>query len=99
MRYHFNNCRGRDHARYFGPTAFYDLNFHGIQETQATNLRAGDECVVATYNKSGDVSFTWFAFSHEEIMPAKAGSGSEKFRVQFWQVAQNGNAILSGGRS
>jgi hypothetical protein len=83
MRHYFNNCRCRDYISRFGSDAFYDLNLHGIQDTQAKGLRVGDECVVAAYAANGDVSFSWYAFTHERIMPAKGGPKSERFRVLF----------------
>ena len=83
VRYFFNNCRGRHHKTLFGGSAFYDLNLHGAQSTQANDLRRGDECVVAEYCENGDVKFTWIKFTHEKIMPVKGGSRTEKFRVQF----------------
>lgn len=76
----FNNCRGRDHASLFGTGAFYDLNRHGRQAKMATNLRQGDECVVATPDADGHILFGWFAFTHETIMPAEDGVG---VRVMF----------------
>src|SRR4051794_40989703 len=71
----FNNCRRRDHAGLFGAGAFYDLDRDGRQAKMATNLRRGDECVVATPDADGDIVFSWFAFSHEAVMPAESDVG------------------------
>ncbi len=69
MTVFFNNCRGRDHARLFGPTAFYDLNTTGLQAKMATNLTAGQECVVASYDDIGRVVFNWYVLSKETVEP------------------------------
>jgi hypothetical protein len=71
----FINCRRRPHARIVGERAFYDLNRHGRQATMATNLRPGEECVVATPERSSDVVFGWFAFTDERVMPDEHGVG------------------------
>src|SRR5207302_4145317 len=76
----FNNCRARDHAGTYGGNAFYDLNRTGKQGQMATNLKRGEECVVATPNEDGDIEFVWFSFSHEKIMPDENGTAT---RVQF----------------
>jgi hypothetical protein len=75
-----NNCRRRDHIALFGEGAFYDLNREGRQATMATNLRPGDECVVATPDGDGDIVFNWFSFSHEAIMRDDEG---DDVRVLF----------------
>jgi hypothetical protein len=41
----------------------------------ATNLKRGDECVVATPDASGNIVFSWFSFSHKAVMPAEDGIG------------------------
>lgn len=46
----------------------------------ATDLGGGDECVVATPDPLGDIDFRWFAFSHEQVLPAEEGT---KVRVLF----------------
>ncbi len=48
----------------------------------ATDLRPGDECVVATPVESGEIDFTWFSFTHEKIMDMPDKPGTE-VRVQF----------------
>ena len=65
----FNNCRARDHAGLFGAAAFYDLNTTGRQATMATNLERGEECIVATPARGGDIVFSRFSLSREALMP------------------------------
>ena len=65
----FNNCRARDHAGLFGASAFYDLSTTGMQATMATNLKRGEECIVATPDANGEIVFSWFSLSREEMMP------------------------------
>jgi hypothetical protein len=76
----FNNCRARDHAAIYGGSAFYDLDRTGKQAQMATDLKRGEECVVATPNKDGDIEFVRFSCSHEKIMPDENGVAA---RVQF----------------
>ena len=76
----FNNCRARDHVSIYGENAFYDLNRTGKQAEMATDLKRGEECVVATPNEDGDIEFVWFSFTQEKIMPDEDGIAT---RVQF----------------
>ena len=69
----FNNYRGRKHSELYGDEAFYDLNLTGRHATMATNLRKRDKCVVATADSSNVVEFSWFAFSHELVLPDERG--------------------------
>ena len=71
MLFLLNNCRGRRHSVLYGAaSAFYDLNCTSRQGQAARNIKAGDECVVATREGSAaDVHFRWFRFSHEERRP------------------------------
>ena len=52
---YFNNCRGRDflanYSRHGVQDCFYDLYQRGVQASQATDLKPGQECVVATVTK------------------------------------------------
>ena len=68
-----NNCKAREHFPLYGDiAAFFDFNLTGPQETMATDIEPGDECIVATPEAGGDqVQFCWWTFSHESIMPAK----------------------------
>lgn len=66
---YFNNCRCRDHVGLFGLTAFYDLNTTGHQADMATNLKRGEECIVATYGDEGEIVFDWFSLSRESLRP------------------------------
>jgi hypothetical protein len=88
MRFFFNNCHARNHAALYPAGAFYDLYQVGRQANMATDLKSGDECVVATPVVGGDIDFSWFSFTHERIMdmPDKPGT---KVRVLF------GNLIRS----
>lgn len=84
----FNNCRCRDHAGLFGATAFYDLNTTGKQAEMATNLKLGDECIVATYSDNGEVLFSWFTLSRETIMPDPDEPGT-RVRVFFGKMIKS----------
>ena len=77
----FNNCRCRDHAGLYGAGAFFDLNLVGGQADMATDLRPGDECVVAAPVEGGDVEFNWYAFTHERVMDTP-DEPSTQVRVQ-----------------
>lgn len=81
-RFYFNNCRGRQHAMLYPEGAFYDLYQSGRQANMATDLKPGDECVVATPMQGGDIEFTWFSFTRERIMEMPDKRGTE-IRVQF----------------
>jgi hypothetical protein len=81
-RVFFNNCRARPHATLYGAGAFYDLDRVGRQATMATDLQPGDECVVATPTREGDIDFDWFSFSREAIMTMPDEPGT-KVRVLF----------------
>jgi hypothetical protein len=76
---YFNNCRGDDYSHY-GGGAFYDLRTEGIQATQATDLSVGQECVVASQTKDGQVTFNWYTFQREAIILGKDGTS---YRVFF----------------
>ncbi len=52
----------------------------------ATDLKRGEECVVATPNEDGDIEFVWFSFTHENIMPDENGVAT---RVQFGKRLQS----------
>lgn len=79
----FNNCRNRPHEELFGSGAFYDLNTTGVQAKQATRLRTGQECVVATMADDGKVIFTSYSFLVERFVTERDGDGVEQFRVFF----------------
>lgn len=82
MRFYFNNCRSRHHAKLYGSDAFYDLYLTGRQASLATNILPGDECVVATTAANGEIEFIWFEFTHEKILPIPDDPGN-KSRVLF----------------
>ena len=71
-----NNCRQRDHRTiYANDDAFYDLATIGPQAEQATNIRAGDTCVVATLaDEVGQITFTSFLFVREDIRRDTTGT-------------------------
>jgi len=69
-----NNCRGRDHVRHFGPHAFFDLLREGRQAEMATEIGAGDVCIVATQDRQRTtITFAWFKLLHEKKMLDKDG--------------------------
>jgi hypothetical protein len=88
MRVFFNNCRCRDHVRLYGPTAFFDLLTTGKQAEMTPNVKAGDECVVATYHPDGGVTFSWYSLSHDSVQrdPEEAHS---KVRVYFGKLLKS----------
>jgi hypothetical protein len=57
---YLNNCDGKDHAELYGTDAFFDLY---IDDSQPKKLVPGQECLVATRTKDGQVTFYWFSFS------------------------------------
>jgi len=81
----FNNCRRFPHKERYPVkrgtegTAFYDLYRTGKQASMATDLKRGEECLVATPNEDGDVEFVRFSFSHEE----RGHQDGESMRVFF----------------
>ncbi|MDE0034883.1 MAG: hypothetical protein OXU75_17390 [Deltaproteobacteria bacterium] len=81
-----NNCRRRDHFALYGPDAFYDLHSTGQHATMLRQLRAGDECVVATPACDNCIIFNWFAFRYEKEIPDENGV---KFRVFFGQYLRS----------
>jgi len=85
MRFFFNNCRARNHAALYPAGSFYDLYRVGRQANMATSLRPGDECVVATPAKSGDIDFSWFSFTHERVMDMPDEPGT-RVRVLFGKL-------------
>lgn len=78
----FNNCRGRDHARLYGPEAFFDLDVVGPQADMATGLQPGDECVVAVAVPGDRVEVALCFFAHEQVVDSPDRPGASA-RVQF----------------
>ena len=71
------NSDRRNHARLYGPGAFYDLN----TSTHADLIRdveTGQKCVVANPIGENLVCFDWFAFLCEEQLPSPT---NQLFRV------------------
>lgn len=75
----FNNCRGRKHSELYKDGAFYDLNLTGHHATLATGLGKEDKCVVATPDSSYIIDFSWFVFSHEQVLPDERGINCRVF--------------------
>jgi hypothetical protein len=75
----FNNCEGRDHATLYGPGAFYDLETTGTHAQLAKDLQQGTECVVATQSANKQVTFRWFSFFREDVLPAEDRSPTRVF--------------------
>lgn len=71
--YLFNNCRDRKHPALYGPNAFFDLETTGYQAKVANRLAndlvPGEDCVVATLDITGDVTFDWYRFSRALVRP------------------------------
>jgi len=88
MRFFFNNCRARNHAALYPAGAFYDLYRVGRQANMATDLRPGDECVVATPVEGGDIDFSWFSFTHERVMDMPDEPGT-RVRVLFGKLIRS----------
>jgi hypothetical protein len=68
--YFLSNCNRRQHARMYGPGAFYDLDVEGHQAKLATDISKGQKCVVATPknpNKNRDIAFEWFVLARIAI--------------------------------
>jgi len=76
---YFNNCRGRDHVAIYGDGAFFDLNTTGQQATKALDLPVGQECVVATKDVKGKITFNWYSLLRETILPDDTGSPCRVF--------------------
>ena len=78
----FNNCRGRDYLHHYrDKTAFFDLNRFGLQDSMARDLEPGDECIVATQNKTRDtVEFVWYSLVREKNQHDRDGL---PVRVQY----------------
>lgn len=76
MRFFFNNSRCREHGRLYGADAFYDLNLTGKQATMATDVKPGDQCIVATPIRDGMIEFGWFSFAHAQVLPLPEEPGS-----------------------
>jgi hypothetical protein len=76
----FINCAERNHGEiYRNRAAFYDLGTDGIQASQATYLRPGDICVVATPTSGGRVSFDWYSLQRVKIQPDNTGAKNRVF--------------------
>ena len=79
MLVYLNNCHGREHERIYGSGAFYDLATVGYQATKATNLRVGQQCIVATLEKDGKIMFTWYKFLRDGVKQDDEGNSCRVF--------------------
>jgi hypothetical protein len=68
MHFYCNNARRRNHASVYSARAFFDLYTTGLHAAMATDIRPGDECIVATPAEPPDIEFRWYTFSHEQTM-------------------------------
>jgi len=75
----FNNCHNRQHAAMYGTGAFYDLNTTGFQSTLANNLPVEEICVVASRERTGEITFDWYKFSRETVKRDKTGTPCRAF--------------------
>ena len=71
---YFNNCHGRDYKLIYGSGVFFDLNTVGIQATKATDLSAGQQCIVVAPGAEGQIVFSWFSFLREDQKPDENGN-------------------------
>jgi hypothetical protein len=75
---YFNNCHNRDHVRWFGSRAFFDLSPSGRQGAQARNLSPGQCCVVAKRSvaerRDNRIIFDWYSFNYEALLPDERGA-------------------------
>jgi hypothetical protein len=71
--YLFNNCHDRKHPALYGRNAFFDLETTGYQakvaDRLANELVAGEDCIVATPDITGDITFDWYRFSRAFVKP------------------------------
>ena len=89
---YFNNCRNRKHQELYGTGAFYDLDTFGRQAELAKNLRAGDTCIVVSYEDKlkSTVALTWYRFEEERL---GTGENGRSCRV-FFGVRKESESIL-----
>jgi hypothetical protein len=64
----FNNCNNRPHVDLFGREAFFDLNTVGPQANEATDLEAGEICIVASMSIGGEVILSWYRFTRQSVI-------------------------------
>jgi hypothetical protein len=69
MPHYLNNCKNRDHAKLYGPGAFYDLDTTGTQVQAWANarMRPGDWCVVANEPQTGLIRFAWYKYTESKL--------------------------------
>jgi hypothetical protein len=80
---YFNNCHNRDHVGRYGSGAFFDLRTSGRQGTQARNLCPGQVCVVGMVAPGNRVTFSWYSFVYETILPDEDGVPGRVFFGRF----------------
>jgi hypothetical protein len=94
--YYFNNCRGRvylDHYERHGVNdCFYDLETFDPQASEATDLKPGQKCIVATVSKVSrstlplrkrPVSFDEYVFKCEVRLPDLGSKDCRVLRGKF----------------
>lgn len=86
MIVYMNNCLNRDHVKWYGNGAFYDLYTTGVQAEKANNLSVGQECIVATKTSDKDILFSWFKFLSEEI---KIDENNDRVRVFYGEYIKS----------
>src|SRR6478735_843527 len=64
MPAYMNNLHGRDHEKFYGKGAFFDLDLKGRQSRMVLQILPGQECIVASYN-GNEVVFKTYNFEHE----------------------------------
>lgn len=80
-----NNHHGDNHAELFGDgMAFFDLDKG--ERYDRYDIKAGDQCVVATPQSGTDVKFCWFTFSREEPRKDPRQGKDGKVRVLFGKL-------------
>ena len=87
----FNNAHNRDHVRYYGAGAFYDLDPVAVE---VDGLRPGDTCIVTSYDDSKrDLVLDWYTLAYERPMLDENG---ERVRVLFGHLKRSES--LEGAR-
>lgn len=71
---YFNNCHNRDHVGLFGSGAFFDLESAGRQGNQARDLRQAQLCIVVERGVDDQLTFGWYSFEHEFLLPSDTAS-------------------------
>ena len=73
MPAYMNNLHGRDHEKFYGQGAFFDLDLTGRQATMVLGMRPQQECIVASY-AGNDVVFKTYIFEYESRLSDENGA-------------------------